>query len=323
MNAEPAPDLLRRMYRLMRLTRMLNERKIVLARQGKVIGAAFGQGHEAAQVACGLAIRPGYDTVLPYYRDMGVVLAVGMTPKDLLLAAFNRGADPTSHGRQPANHFAHQGLRIITSSSPTGTQIPQACGFGFAAKYRSEDRVAMVFFGDGASSQGDFHEGLNFAAVHRLAVVFVCENNGYSISVPLHKQMAVANVADRAGGYGMPGVVVDGFDPVAVYRAAASAVERARRGDGPTLLEAKVFRFGPHGTDDDDRRYRSREEVERWKELDPLPAFRDRLLRSGVLDEETARAIDGEIAAEIARAEQEAWEAPPPPDEAAWEHVYG
>jgi 2-oxoisovalerate dehydrogenase E1 component alpha subunit len=176
-------------------------------------------------------------------------------------------------------------LKIVTGSSPVATQIPQAAGIAFAIKYRGSDEVVMTCFGEGSTAEGDFHEGLNWAGIYKLPVVFICQNNQYAISVPLQKQMAVPNVADRAIAYGMPGVIVDGNDAIEVYRVIKQAVERARRGDGPTLVEAKTYRPVPHSSDDDDRAYRSREEVEGWKKKDPLLQMRQYLESINLLDE--------------------------------------
>jgi 2-oxoisovalerate dehydrogenase E1 component alpha subunit len=172
-------------------------------------------------------------------------------------------------------------------SSPIGTQLPHAVGAALANAVRQQDSVTLVFFGDGASSKADFHEALNFAAIRRLPVVFVCENNGWSISVPMPKQRAIRSVADRAGSYGLPGQAVDGTNPVAVFDSVSAAVQRARAGDGPSLIEARVERLAAHSSDDDDSRYRSPAERAAANRRDPLPRFAGRLRRSGILDSAT------------------------------------
>jgi 2-oxoisovalerate dehydrogenase E1 component alpha subunit len=198
-------------------------------------------------------------------------------------------------------------------SSPVATQLLHAVGIALAAKVRKTDQVAMTFMGEGSSNQGDVHEGLNFAAIHKLPFVFVVENNGYAISVPAAKELSVVDVADRASGYGMPGIVVDGSDVLACYRAARDAVDRARSGGGPTLIEAKVTRLTAHSSDDQQTKYRSEEELAAEKARDPLPRFRAQLTEAGVLTPE----IEAELAASIKEAVDDATEyaeAQPDPD---------
>lgn len=219
-------------------------------------------------------------------------------------------------------HWGHARHRIISGSSPVATQIPHAVGVALAAKLRREPAVAVTSFGEGSTSSGDFHEGLNFAGVHKLPVVFLCENNQYAISVPQAKEMAIENVAERAASYGFPGVVVDGNDVLAVYEVAKAAVERARRGDGPTLIEAKTYRLSPHSSDDDDRRYRSSEEVEEWRKKDPIDRFSRYLLEAGVLDVEQVRQLLDDVAREVEEAAREAEQSPLPRAEDAMRHVY-
>ena len=233
---EPSAATLTGMYYHMALARGLDARIWNLSRQGAIPFAVSGRGQEAAQVGLGAALRPGRDYAYPYYRDVALVLQLGVTAEEIMLAAFGRRADPSSSGRQMPHHFSHRRWRIVSGSSPVGTQIPQAAGTALACRLQGEDAVVLVTFGEGASSEGDFHEGLNFAAIHALPVVFVCENNGYAISVPERLQIAPPGLVARAAGYGMPGVAVDGTDPEATYRATCAAVARARAGEGPSLL---------------------------------------------------------------------------------------
>ena len=307
----------------MLLTRSLDERIWRLNRQGKVPFAIPARGHEAAQVGSACALRPGYDFALPYPRDLGVVLVLGMSPTEVLRSALARADDPSSGGRQLPMHWGHTRLRIMSSSSPVGTQIPQAAGIALASRLRGEDSVTCVYFGDGATSKADFHEGMSFAAIHHLPVIFFCQNNGYATSVPQSLQMAIPDVAAYAAAYGMPGVVVDGNDVRAVLAAAREAVARARRGDGPTLLEAKTYRLLPHTSDDDDHRYRDPAEVTSWEARDPLPRFRAELLAAQVLDEAADANLLTQIHAQIDTALREA-EASPIPDPAlSLDHLYG
>ncbi len=245
------------MYEAMLLARKLDERMWVLHRQGKVAFHISGMGQEACQVGAAFAMERGKDWLHPYYRDMAFVLALGMTPRHLMLAMFGRAEDPSSGGRQMPAHFSYAASRIVTGSSPVTTQVPQAAGIALAARLRGLDEVVVTCLGEGSTSQGDFHEALNWAGIHRLPLIVLVQNNQYAISVPLEKQMAVANVADRVDAYGLPGVMYDGNDVAESYNVAREAVLRARRGEGPTLLEAKTYRPVPHSSDDDDRSYRS------------------------------------------------------------------
>ncbi|MDI3257317.1 MAG: thiamine pyrophosphate-dependent dehydrogenase E1 component subunit alpha [Kyrpidia sp.] len=310
------------MYRLMLLARRADERMWVLNRAGKIPFVISCQGHEGAQVGAAYALDRSKDYVLPYYRDTAVALAFGQTVRDLLLAAFAKAEDPNSGGRQMPNHFGSRRHRIVSGSSPVSTQIPHAVGIALAARMRGDDVVAYVSFGEGSSNQGDFHEGLNFAGVHRLPVVFFCQNNGYAISVPAGKQLAAARVADRASGYGMPGIAVDGGDVLEVYRAMKAATDRARRGEGPTLVEARTVRLTPHSSDDDDRAYRSREEMEEARKNDPILRFGQYLTETGVAGEAELRAIDHEVQMEVDEATAYAERAKGPDPDELLRYVY-
>ncbi|GIU96857.1 MAG: 2-oxoisovalerate dehydrogenase subunit alpha [Actinomycetota bacterium] len=303
-------DELLAMYRTLLVARTLDEAALRQNRMGRAPFVVPAAGHEGCQVGTAWAMRRGIDIWVPYYRDVGVVLVAGLTPYEIFLGIFAKADDPCSGGRQMPSHWGSRRLGIISGSSPIATQIPHAAGIAYAARYRGEDTVVGCWFGDGATSEGDWHEGLNFAAIHHLPVVFVCENNRYAISVPQHKQMAVRDVADRAAGYGMPGVVVDGADVLACYAAMREAHERARRGEGPTLIECKTDRFLPHTSDDDDRTYRSPEEVERARGHDPVAVFGAYLREHAVLGPEAEDRLRAEVRAEIERAIAAAWEAP-------------
>jgi 2-oxoisovalerate dehydrogenase E1 component alpha subunit len=306
----------------MMLARNIGQRERMLNRMGKAPFAVSGEGHEATQVGTAYALVSGKDWVIPYYRDIGVALVMGQTARDLLLEALARGENISSGGRNMPCHFSDPRLRIVSGSAPVATQIPHAVGVAFAAKLRGLDEVSMTWFGDGATSKGDCHEGMNFAGVHKLPVVFVCEHNQYAISVPWSKQAAVENVAVRAEGYGFPGVTVDGNDVLAVYRAAREAVDRARRGGGPTFIEAKTYRLVPHSSDDDDRRYRTRDEVEEWSKKDPIVRFQAYLEEHGLLDARTRDELAKKAAEEVDAATDYAENAPPPDPETALDHVF-
>jgi 2-oxoisovalerate dehydrogenase E1 component alpha subunit len=307
-----AADDLLQIYRFILTARLCDEASFRLNRQGKAPFVVPVSGHEGCQVGTAYALERGRDIWLPYYRDLAVVLVAGFTPKDLFLGLFAKADDPSSGGRQMPSHWGSRRLGIMSHSSPIGTQVPHAAGIAYAAKYRGEETVVACWFGEGATSEGDWHEGLNFAGIHRLPVIFVCENNQYAISVAQKKQMAIEDVADRAAAYGFPGVVVDGSDTLACYGAMKQAVERARGGEGPTLIEAKTYRFFPHTSDDDDRSYRSREEVEAAKHKDPLHIFSVYLTDHGIADEAALDQIRAEIRTDIDRQIDEAWNAPDP-----------
>ncbi len=311
-----------RMYRYMLLARTIDERMWLLNRSGKIPFVISCQGHEAAQVGAAFALDPTRDYVLPYYRDLGVTLTFGQTARDVMLSGFAKKEDPNSGGRQMPGHFGSRDKHIVTGSSPVSTQIPHAVGVALAANMQGTKLVAYTSFGEGSSNQGDFHEACNFAGIHKLPVIFFCENNKYAISVPYQKEVASLHVADRAAGYGFPGVVVDGNDPLAVYEAVREAVERALRGEGSTLIEAVVYRLVPHSSDDDDRVYRSREEVEAAKRKDPLITYRAYLIESEIWTGAQDQALRQELLDEINQATAYAESAPYSDPEEALRFVY-
>jgi 2-oxoisovalerate dehydrogenase E1 component alpha subunit len=311
------------MYRQMLIARAVDERMWLMQRAGKIAFIISGQGHEGAQVAIAWPLRRGQDWMAPYYRSIASAITFGMTPEDIITAHLAKGDDVSSGGRQMPGHYGGAPYNIVSLSSPVGTQVLHAVGIAMGAWVRGDDVVALTTFGEGTSNQGEIHEAMNFAGVHRLPVIFVCENNGYAISVPLDKQVGGGNVAARAQGYGFPGVVVDGSDPLACYAAAKEAHERARRGDGPTLIEARVVRMTSHSSDDDQRRYRDPAEVEALKEQDPIARFANQLRDWGLLNDQREEELRGEAKAEINEASRRA-EARPDPDVATAElHVYG
>ncbi len=283
------------MFRTMLLARKIDERMWLLNRAGKIPFVISCQGQEAAQVGASFALDREKDYALPYYRDMGVVLAFGMTAKDLMLSGFAKAEDPNSGGRQMPGHFGQKKNRIVTGSSPVTTQVPHAVGIALAGKMENKDFVSLVTFGEGSSNQGDFHEGANFAGVHKLPVIFMVENNKYAISVPVSKQLACEKVSDRAIGYGMPGHTVDGNDPLAVYEVVKEAADRGRNGEGPTLIEAVSYRLTPHSSDDDDRTYRERGEVDEAKKKDSIFTFAQYLRDQGILTEDKEEELNIEL----------------------------
>ena len=320
--ADLSAEALLRAHRLMLLARKLDERCWILHRQGKIAFHISGIGQEACQLAAGLALQAGSDYYFPHYRDLVTVLALGLRPVDIFLSTYGKATDPSSGGRQMPNHYNLASQRIVTVSSPTATQVPQCTGVAFAIKLRGEPLVAMCALGEGATSQGDWHEGLNWAGIHKLPFVCMVENNHYAISVPLEKQMAVAGPAERGYAYGMPGVAFDGNDFFESYNVVKEAVERARRGEGPSLIEAHTTRLTAHSSDDDDRTYRDRAEIEAQKQRDPLPRLNRALIERGLLDEAALRRLEQEILAEIDQAQADALAAPYPQAEEALVGVF-
>ncbi len=316
-------DQLLEMYEVMLLARKLDERMWVLHRQGKVAFHISGMGQEACQAGMAYAMIRGKDWLHPYYRDMAFVLALGMTPRHIMLQLFGKAEDPSSGGRQMPSHWGYAPSRIVTSSSPVATQVPQAAGIAFAAKLRGLDEVVVVTLGEGSTAQGDFHEGLNWAGIHKLPLITLVQNNQYAISVPVEKQMPVRNVADRGDAYGMPGVMYDGNDVFESYNVAREAAAHARSGEGPVLLEAKTYRPTPHSSDDDDRSYRSREEVEMWKRRDPILRFERALRERGLLTDALVDRILHRVAEKVDDATDYGQRAPYPRPEDALRPVFG
>jgi 2-oxoisovalerate dehydrogenase E1 component alpha subunit len=317
-----SPDDLLAMYRTMVSARLCDEAQFRLNRQGKAPFVVPVSGHEGCQIGTAWPMVAGKDIYVPYYRDLAVCLVAGMTPKDVFLGVFGKADDPSSGGRQMPAHWGSRRLGIISGSSPIATQVPHAAGIAYAMKLRGEDSVVASWFGDGATSEGDWHEAMNFAGIHDLPVIFVCENNLYAISVPLSKQAGVEDLSSRAEGYGFPGVNVDGNDVFACYEAMAQAVQRARSGGGPTMIECRTYRFHPHTSDDDDRTYRTREEVDAARKKDPIVLFGQYLKEAGLIDDEGAESLRAELKEEVDRAVDEAWNAPDPEPETATRHVF-
>ncbi len=274
------------MYRLMVISRDFDRRAVAAQRQGRVGTYAMLEGHEAVQIGSALAFGPT-DFVYPGYREHGVQLAFDM-PHEVILSYW-RG--------HPNSEWDVNRYRMMTITVPIASQLPHAVGHAYAARQRGEDVVTGTYFGDGATSETDFHSGLNFAGVWKTPTVFICANNGYAISVPYDKQTAAATIAQKAVAYGMPGVRVDGMDPLAVYKATRDAVDRARSGEGPTLIEAICYRYGPHATADDPTRYRSEDEVDTWRPLDPVLRMRRHLEQRGLWDDAREQALLAESGA--------------------------
>lgn len=300
------------MYWLMVLSRRVDERTWILHRQGKIAFHISAIGHEAAQVGAIMALRRGQDWIAPYYRDLAMMIALGFTPKEFMLGVMGKKGEPNSGGRQMPSHWSLKRMNVVSHSSVVATQAVHAAGIGFAIKMRGDDVVVLTSIGEGSTSQGEWYEAVNWAAIHKLPVIFMVENNLYAISVRQEKQMAVDKVADKAAGLGLPGVTVDGLDAMAVYRTMTEAAARARAGGGPTIVETMVNRMTPHSSDDDDRNYRPREELEALKAQDPLDLHRDKLLAAGILTEEADAEMQARAKKEVEQAVEFATEAPYP-----------
>lgn len=315
-------EVVLQMYETMLMARRLDERMWLLNRAGKIPFVISCQGQEAAQVGAAFALDHTKDYIAPYYRDMGVVLHFGMTAKDLMLSAFAKAEDPNSGGRQMPGHFGQKVNRILTGSSPVATQIPHAVGVALAGKMRNQDYLAFVTLGEGSTNQGDFHEGANFAGVHKLPVIIMVENNQYAISVPIEKQLGCAKVSDRAIGYGMPGVTVDGKNPLEVYRVVKEAADRARRGEGPSLIETVTYRLTAHSSDDDDRQYRTAEDIAEGRANDPIKLFENYIIESKVATENDLAQLNEKVMAIVNEATNYAENAPYASPEHALKYVY-
>lgn len=301
------------LYRKMLISRRLDDKMWALNRQGRVPFVVSVSGHEATQIGIAAALDPSKDWSLPYYRDIAFNIGLGVTPKDVFMGVFAKAADPASGGRQMPNHWSEPDLNLFTHSSVIATQYPHAVGIAYELKRRGTDAVVYVSGGEGSTSEGDWHEAMNFAGIHKLPVVFLIQNNLYAISVPAADEVA-GQVADRAEGYGMKGVVVDGNNILEMFGVASAAVERARTGEGPTLIEAKTYRYYAHTSDDDDKLYRTREEVELWRRKDPLPNFRQYLVEQRVLTEAAEAKLESEVTSLINNAVAAAESSPDPTD---------
>ncbi len=312
------------LYAKMVLVRTLDERLWALNRQGRVPIVASCQGAEAAEMAIAWAgVKDGDCFFFTYYRDMALKLMAGVTPLEIMISHLGKGTDIFSGGRQFFLQGASLKHRIIQTSNVVGSSLTQAVGYGLGCKLQGERTVTLVSFGDGASSEGEWHEAMNFASIHQVPVVFLCYNNGLAISVPLTKQMHVRDLADRAAAYNMPGVVVDGTDPLEAYKRIREAIDRAREpGGGPTLIELKVERIKPHTSDDDHTRYRTSEEIEALERRDPLPRLHNYLMDAGLLTAEEAERIEMEAAEEVDRVTDEAELEPWPDETRLRDHLY-
>jgi pyruvate dehydrogenase E1 component alpha subunit len=311
---------LKELHKTMVLTRVYDERSLMLQRAGR-IGFYIGcKGQEASHVGSAFALTTE-DWVFPAYREPGILLLRGIPLQSLICQMIGNEADVGS-GRQMPCHYTYREGNNGSISSPLATQIPHAVGAAFAAKYKKDKIVTITYFGDGATSEGDFHVGMNFAAVFKTPTIFICQNNHWAISVPFHKQTASESIAIKAKAYGMPGIKVDGNDVLAMYEVTKEAAQRARNGDGPTLIESYTYRMGAHSSSDNDKLYRPQEELDEWLKKDPIVRFEGYLKREKILTAEQAAAVRKKAEEEFNQAVKEAEKFGPPKIETLFSDVY-
>ncbi|RJP24742.1 MAG: thiamine pyrophosphate-dependent dehydrogenase E1 component subunit alpha [Candidatus Abyssobacteria bacterium SURF_5] len=313
-------EKLLKLYHDLLLTRQFEQRLSILYRQGKIVGGLYlSRGQEAIPVATCQHLRKD-DFISPVHRDLGAFLVKGMDPGVLMAQILAKQTGP-SKGKDSFLHAGSKELGIIPPTSILASTIPIAAGVAFGFKIRGEDRVAVSYFGEGGSNRGDFHEGLNFAGLHKPPLVLICENNKYAYSTPVEKEMAICCVAYRAESYGFEGLIVDGNDALAVYDTMEYAVNKAREGGGPTLIECMTYRISGH-SEHDEAKYQPPEEKEIWKRRDPIENFRKYLTDRGQLDESEDQRIQTQIAQTLDKAVAFAEQSPYPPPEDALRHVF-
>jgi 2-oxoisovalerate dehydrogenase E1 component alpha subunit len=304
------------------LARTMDERIWALNRQGKVPIAASSQGHEAAEIGSLLAAqKDGRTFLFPYYRDLATKMAAGLTPRQVMLSFMGKDGDPYSGARQFPLQGADLPRKIIQISNVVAAGLTQSVGYALGCKMMGDDTVTICYFGDGATSQGETHEAMNFASIHQLPILFICENNKYAISTPQSTQMVIGDVAARAEAYGFPGFVVNGMDLVACYEATRQGIDHARR-SGPSLVEMKCERFMPHTTDDDDRRYRDREALDAARQFDPVLTFPADLVDRGIVSSEQVDAFRAEALQMVNDATDFADAASPPDASTIYDNLY-
>jgi pyruvate dehydrogenase E1 component alpha subunit len=315
-----SPEDLQKLYRFMVLNRQLDDRMMKLQRQGRIGFYLQSIGEEATHIGSAFALQQ-QDWVIPCYREPGAAFLRGF-PLVKFIAQLMGNAGDLIKGRQMPNHYAWRPGNYASVSSPVGTQIPQAVGVSWAAKIKKDPVVVLVFFGEGATSQGDFHVGCNFAGVFKTPTILFCRNNGYAISVPRERQTASESIAIKAKAYGFPGVRVDGNDILAVIKATREAADRARKGEGPTLIEAVTYRQGAHSSSDDPRMYRTDDEVAKFQKIDPIARFRHYLQERKLWDDKREDALQEQVKLEILDAVAEAEKFGMPPTETIFEDVF-
>lgn len=321
-NKEPAisHSHLLKMFETMVLVRLLDEKSMRLQRQGRISFSIPSTGQEATQIGAVAALE-STDWIIPAYREPGCALYRGFSLEVLINHWFTNILDPQK-GRRLPGLFGDKSLNFVDPSAPIGTQVIHATGIGYAAKYLKDKIVNLVFFGDGATSSNDFHSGLNFGGVFKTPTIFFCQNNQYAISIPFSQQTAAETIADKAVGYGIPGIRVDGNDILAVYTVVSEAANLARLGKGPTLIEAVTYRMGPHTSSDDPTRYRPKKELDQWKKLEPITRFEKYLIKKGILNDGQKREILAKFDSEINQLIKSAEAVEKPPLNSLFTDVY-
>ncbi|HBQ21096.1 MAG: pyruvate dehydrogenase (acetyl-transferring) E1 component subunit alpha [Deltaproteobacteria bacterium GWA2_38_16] len=312
-------EQLKKLYHYMVLTRLMDERGLMMQRQGKIGFYVTSTGQEAI-VGGALALEKD-DWVFPAYREHAVGLFLGMPLKIFIAQLFGNSED-ANKGRQMPNHFAYAPIHYVSISSPIATQVAQAAGAAMAMKLKKQKTVCITYFGDGGTSENDFHAGMNFAGVYKAPCIFYCSNNQYAISVPVEKQTAQQQISEKAKAYGFPGIRVDGNDVLAVYKVVKDAVDRAKRGEGPTLVESYTFRMGPHSSSDDPTRYCPKSKLDEWAKQDPIKRFKAYLINKKLWSEKEDAALIGKIKQEISDVITEVTQAKPPALSTLFEDVY-
>lgn len=312
-------DQLQKLYRYMVLTRLLDERGVMLQRQGRIGFYVTSTGQEAI-VGSALAIQTG-DWIFPAYREHAVGLFLGL-PLKILIAQLFGNSDDLNKGRQMPNHFAYKPINYVSISSPIATQVVHAAGAAMAAKIKGDKTVSITYFGDGGTSESDFHAGMNFAGTFNAPCIFFCSNNQYAISVPVEKQTAQLVIAEKAKAYGFPGIRVDGNDVLAVYQTVKEAHDRAKEGKGPTLIEAYTFRMGAHSSSDDPSKYCPKSKLEEWAKKDPIQRFKTYLMAKELWTENEDLKLIEELKQEISNTVTEVMKAKPPQLSTIFEDVY-
>lgn len=313
-------DDYKKLYYQMARARVADEKAFALVRQGRSFFYAMSAGHEAAQIGSAYALGP-QDWIFPYHRSSALALARGLTLYEFFSDILGKKTSPNL-ARQMPNHFAKMDLRLVTRSSTVGNQIPQVVGTALGEKLKGTDSVSIVYFGEGATAEGDFHVGMNFAGVYKAPAIFFCENNQYAISVPVRLQAAAEAISMEACGYEFSGFRVDGNDVIAVYTVTKQVVDKARKGGGPSLIEAVTYRFGSHSSADDAKRYRTSEEELEWRKRDPIKRLLGYMKYKGYWSEEWQKEVDGQVADELRMAMDEAEKQPIPETETMFSDVF-
>lgn len=315
-----SPEDLKKLYETMVLTRVLDTKCMNMQRQGRIGFYVPCAGQEAAQIGSAFALTPE-DWTAPTYRDQGVALIRGIGLRKIFAHLMGNSSD-SMRGKQMPNHWGFKEINLMSVASPIAAHLPIATGVAMSMKLRKKNTVVLAYHGDGATSEGDFHCAYNFAGVYKAPIVFICENNGWAISVPVAKQTASATLSIKAEAYGFDGVRVDGNDVLAVYKATKLAVDRARNGGGPMMIECLTYRMGPHSTSDDPNRYRTKEEIEFWKKRDPIERFKNYLAQRGIWNEQYEKEVRTKIDEEINKAIEEEEKVPPPDVSTMFRDVY-